>query len=104
MCVSLPAEEGGDRHQPGRGRVPPGGGGQLLGEAVRSAAARVRPDLQQPLDVLPPAPTGLQTAHGLRERSQAGGKPQDTRHSALGPRSGDYIGIDNCLPVFWRVL
>lgn len=39
---SVSAEEAADRHQPGRGRVPLRGRGELRGEAVLPPAAGVR--------------------------------------------------------------
>lgn len=75
VSFSLPStEEVADRHQPGGGRVALRGGGELLGEAVLPAAAGVRPDLQQPLDVLQAAVQGLQASPGLRQHPQTGGE------------------------------
>lgn len=50
------------------------GGGELLGEALRSAPARVRPDSQRTLDVLTAAHKDLQTPSRLYQHTQAGGK------------------------------
>ncbi len=58
-------EEVVDRHQSDRGGVALRGRGELLGEALLPPAASVRPDVQQPLDVLQAAVQGLQTSPGL---------------------------------------
>lgn len=66
LCLSPSAEEVLDRHQSDRGGVAVRGRGELLGEALLPAAARVRSDVQQPLDVFQAAVQGLQTSPGLR--------------------------------------
>lgn len=70
-----PTEEVVDCHQSDCGRFALRGRGQLLAEALLSAAARLRPDVQQPLDVLQAALQGLQASPGLRQHPQAGGEP-----------------------------
>lgn len=66
-------EEVVDRHQSDRGGVALRGRGELLGEALLPPAARVRSDVQQPLDVLQAAVQGLQASPGLCEHPQTGG-------------------------------
>lgn len=74
-CSSSPStEEVADRHQSDRGGVALRGRGELLGEAVLPAAAGVRSDVQQPLDVLQAAIQGLQASPGLREHPKTGGE------------------------------
>lgn len=72
--LSPSTEEVSDRHQSDRGGVALRGGGELLGEAVLPPAARVRPDVQQPLDVLQAAVQSLQASPGLRQHPQTGGE------------------------------
>lgn len=62
-----PTEEVVDCHQSDCGRVALRGRGQLLAEALLPPAARLRPDVQQPLDVLQAALQGLQASPGLRQ-------------------------------------
>lgn len=70
-----PTEEVLDCHQSDCGRVALRGRGQLLAEALLPPAARLRPDVQQPLDVLQAAVQGLQASPGLCQHPQAGGEP-----------------------------
>lgn len=72
------AEEVADRQQSDRGGVALRGGGELLGEAVLPAAARLRPVAQQPLDVLEAAVQSLQASPGLRQHPQTGGECRRT--------------------------
>lgn len=71
-------EEVVDRHQSDRGGVALRGRGELLGEALLPPAARVRSDVQQPLDVLQAAVQGLQASPGLCEHPQTGGGTKNT--------------------------
>lgn len=74
VCLSLvinalplpPTEKVLDRHQSDCGGVALCGCGELFGEALLPPAASVRPDVQQPLDVLQAALQGLQASPGLR--------------------------------------
>lgn len=70
------SEEVGHCDRPDRGGVSLRGGGKLLWEALRPAAARLWPELQQPLDVLQAASQGVQTPPRLPQHPQAGGKKQ----------------------------
>ena len=80
-AVSPSTEEVVDRHQSDRGGVALRGRGELLGEALLPPAARVRPDVQQPLDVLQAAVQGLQASPGLRQHPPTDGERRSVQET-----------------------
>lgn len=63
----------GDREQPGVGRVPLCGVGELLGEAVLPVSADAGTGFWTPVDVVMATQSGT-TASGVCQRAQQGGR------------------------------